>query len=101
MSRIHKLQVDVVKRPAGGSSADSDWRRSRNKADRRGSFQSTSSLKSTMLTNSNRMIIDKSSLYLSLKPHESNAFEEINLNAAGADTNRTPVNEVATSGGGR
>lgn len=52
-----------------------------------------------MLTsNSNRMIVDKSSLYLSLKP--SNAFEEINLNAnAGADS--TPVNEVAiTTGSG-
>lgn len=50
-----------------------------------------------MLTsNSNRMIIDKSTLYLSLKP--SNAFEEINLNAnAGADN--TPVNEVTVTTG--
>ena len=100
MSRIAKCQVDV-KWPAGG--ADSDWsssRRSSRNKDRRGSSTSIkSSAASAMLTsNSNRMIVDKSSLYLSLKP--SNAFEEINLNAnAGADS--TPVNEVAiTTGSG-
>ena len=94
MSRIAKCQVDVV---------DSDWsssRRSSRNKDRRGSSTSIkSSAASAMLTsNSNRMIVDKSSLYLSLKP--SNAFEEINLNAnAGADS--TPVNEVAiTTGSG-
>ena len=91
MSRIAKCQVDV----------DSDWsssRRSSRNKDRRGSSTSIkSSAASAMLTsNSNRMIVDKSSLYLSLKP--SNAFEEINLNAnAGADN--TPVNEVAVTTG--
>ena len=98
MSRIAKCQVDV-KGPAGG--ADSDWsssRRSSRNKDRRGSSTSIkSSTASAMLTsNSNRMIIDKSTLYLSLKP--SNAFEEINLNAnAGADN--TPVNEVTVTTG--
>ena len=98
MSRIAKCQVDV-KWPAGG--ADSDWsssRRSSRNKDRRGSSTSIkSSTASAMLTsNSNRMIIDKSTLYLSLKP--SNAFEEINLNAnAGADN--TPVNEVTVTTG--
>ena len=98
MSRIAKCQVDV-KWPAGG--ADSDWsssRRSSRNKDRRGSSTSIkSSTASAMLTsNSNRMIIDKSTLYLSLKPN--NAFEEINLNAnAGADN--TPVNEVTVTTG--
>ena len=51
-----------------------------------------------MLTsNSNRMIVDKSSLYLSLKP--SNAFEEINLNANAGGADNTPVNEVTVTTG--
>jgi hypothetical protein len=43
-----------------------------------------------MIRNSgkNKMIIDKGSLFLQLKPQE--AFEEVNLNG---DTNTTPVNE--------
>ena len=93
MSRIAKCQVDV----------DSDWsssRRSSRNKDRRGSStsikSSTASSAAMLTSNSNRMIVDKSSLYLSLKP--SNAFEEINLNAnAGADS--TPVNEVAVTTG--
>ena len=97
MSRIHKLQVDV-KRAVGGSGDSeafvSSARKLRHKAHRRGSGSTSTSMNSTMLTSNSRMIIDKGGLYLSLKPHEGDVFEDINLNAV--DANTTPVNEVAS-----
>ena len=91
MSRIHKLQVDV-KRAGDSEAFVSSARKSRHKAHRRGS--GSTSMNPTMLTSNSRMIIDKGGLYLSLKPHEVDAFEDINLNAV--DANTTPVNEVAS-----
>ena len=93
MSRIHKLQVDVKRAVGGNGDSESSVRKSRHKAHRRGSG-STASMNSAMLTSNSRMIIDKGGLYLSLKPHEAEAFEDVNLHAV--DTNTTPVNEVAS-----